>query len=291
VGDGEGRERGITVIGLHLTHHIPEAGNLRAPGPGLWSVKGPRLRFVAVLIAAAAAITGCAAATDTRAAAPRPARAAVTTPPRDTAPSQLRSGSTHAFDRHAHSTRDPSSIWVIVNKTHPIALADFRPDITLVRGYQVARPAAGPLTRLLDAADAAGQHLKIASAYRSRAYQEGVHERLVAEQGQVAADAISARPGYSEHQTGLAVDLEPLDGRCALDQCFAQTTQGRWLAAHAAHFGFVVRYTAQNRKRTGYAPEPWHFRYVGTALAHELRSSGSDSLEEFFGVSGGDYPG
>lgn len=243
-----------------------------------------------MLIVAATLITGCAAAADTRAAAPRPAREAVTTPPTDTAPSRLRSGAEHPFNRHAHSTRDPSSIWVIVNKAHPIHPADFRPDITLVRGYQVARPAAGPLANLLETADAAGLHLKIASAYRSRAYQEGVHARLVAERGQVAADAISARPGYSEHQTGLAVDLEPLDGRCALDPCFAQTAEGRWLTEHAARFGFVLRYTAQNRKWTGYAPEPWHFRYVGRALARELRSSGSSSLEEFFGVSGGAYP-
>lgn len=242
-----------------------------------------------MLIVAASVTSACAAAADTRAAAPRPAGAAVTAQPNDGAPSMLRSGAEHPFNKHAHSTRDPSSVWVIVNKTHPIHPSDFRPDIRLVRGYQVARPAAGPLANLLDAAAAAGLHLKIASAYRSRAYQEGVHARLVAERGQVAADAISARPGYSEHQTGLAVDLEPLDGRCALDPCFAQTPEGRWLEEHAARFGFVVRYTAQNRKWTGYAPEPWHFRYVGRALAHELRTSGSGSLEEFFGVSGGNY--
>ena len=254
-------------------------------------MKCPHLRLALVLAVAAAAATACTAATATHAAAPMPARHGVTAPPKRTAPSRTPSGSEHPFDKHAHSNRDPSSIWVIVNKTHPIHPADFRPDITLVRGYQVARPAARPLTRLLDAADAAGQHLKIASAFRSRAYQEGVHAQLVAQQGQVAADAVSARPGYSEHQTGLAVDLEPVDGRCALDQCFAETPEGRWLATHAAHFGFVPRYTAENRRRTGYAPEPWHFRYVGPALAHELRSSGSDSLEEFFGISGGDYPG
>lgn len=254
-------------------------------------MKCPALRLIFVLIAVAAATTACTAATDTRAAAPRPAPEALAAHPESTAPARPPSGSEHRFDKHAHSTRDPSSIWVIVNKSHPIHPIDFQPDITLVRGYQVARPAAGPLSRLLDAADAAGQHLKIASAFRSLAYQDGVHARLVAERGRAAADAISARPGYSEHQTGLAVDLELPDGRCALDPCFAETPEGRWLATHAAHFGFVLRYTAHNRGRTGYAPEPWHYRYVGPALAHELRSSGSDSLEEFFGVSGGDYPG
>ena len=158
-----------------------------------------------------------------------------------------------------------------------------------MRGYQVATDAAGPLLHLLDAADRAGVPLKIASAYRSFGYQEGVHSHLVATMGPSAADAISARPGYSEHQTGLAVDLQPLDGTCALDPCFVHTRAGRWLVAHAWTFGFVVRYTEANRRITGYSPEPWHFRYVGPALARELHDTGTGSLEAFFGVRGGDY--
>jgi D-alanyl-D-alanine carboxypeptidase len=194
------------------------------------------------------------------------------------------------FDRTRHSLTDPASIWVIVNKSHPIDPLDFRPEITLVRGYQVATAAAGPLARLLHAADRAGVPLKITSAYRSFAYQEGVHSHLVATMGLHAADAISARPGYSEHQTGLAVDLQPLDGTCALDPCFVHTRAGRWLAHDAWRFGFVVRYTKANSRITGYAPEPWHFRYVGASLARELHDTGTGSLEAFFGVRGGGYP-
>jgi D-alanyl-D-alanine carboxypeptidase len=159
-----------------------------------------------------------------------------------------------------------------------------------VRGYQVATPAAAPLARLLDAADRAGVPLKIASAFRSYGYQEEVHSHLVATEGLQAADAISARPGYSEHQTGLAVDLQPLDGTCALQACFAGTGAGRWLTGHAWTFGFVVRYTQANSHVTGYSPETWHFRYVGSALARELHQTGVASLEQFFGVTGGDYP-
>jgi zinc D-Ala-D-Ala carboxypeptidase len=194
------------------------------------------------------------------------------------------------FDRSAHSLTDPTSIWVIVNKKHPITPLDFHPEVALVRGYQVATAAARPLARLLETADRAGVHLKIASAFRSLGYQEGVHSHLVATLGLRAADAISARPGYSEHQTGLAVDLQPLDGACALDACFVHTRAGRWLAAHAWTFGFVIRYTDANRRVTGYSPEPWHVRYVGTALARELRDTGIGSLETFFGVPGGGYP-
>ncbi|HEY0948944.1 M15 family metallopeptidase [Nocardioides sp.] len=195
------------------------------------------------------------------------------------------------FDRAAHSTTDPSSIWVIVNKSHPIEPSDFRPAIALVRGYQVAVPAAGPLEDLLAAADAEGLGLKIASAFRSYDYQLSVHAAHVAERGHVAADQVSARAGHSEHQTGLAVDLvTPADPGCDFDACFADTPAGRWLARESWRFGFVVRYRAGTTAVTGYSPEPWHLRFVGRELAAELHRSGDPTLEEFFDVSGGDYP-
>lgn len=195
------------------------------------------------------------------------------------------------FDRTAHSTTDPTSIWVVVNKTHPITPQDFEPETALVRGYRVATAAAAPLEELLEAAAAQGLDLKIASAFRSFDYQQGVHAHLVATGGAAFADRVSARAGYSEHQTGLAVDLQYVGtGDCALDQCFAQTPAGTWLAAHSWEYGFIVRYTAVNQQVTGYAPEPWHFRYVGADLARELHDTGVDTLEEFFGVTGGDYP-
>jgi zinc D-Ala-D-Ala carboxypeptidase len=194
------------------------------------------------------------------------------------------------FDRTRHSTTDPGSIWVIVNKTHPIAPSDFRPQISLVRGYQVATPAAGPLTRLLADSDARGLGFKIASAFRSYDYQAGVYGGTVATRGQEAADQVSARPGHSEHQTGLAVDLvTPASPGCDFDACFATTPGGRWLAENAWRYGFVVRYQPGSTAVTGYSPEPWHLRYVGRALAAELRRTHVATLEEFFGVPGGDY--
>ncbi|MFL6062599.1 MAG: D-alanyl-D-alanine carboxypeptidase family protein [Marmoricola sp.] len=195
------------------------------------------------------------------------------------------------IDTSAHSTSDPSSIWVVVNKTHPIHPLDFRPDIAIVRGYQVATAAAEPLGRLMDDGDRAGLGLKIASAFRSYDYQVAVHGDLVASEGQVAADKISARPGYSEHQTGLAVDLiTPDEPGCDLDQCFAGTAAGSWLRENAWRYGFVVRYTAADRAITGYQPEPWHLRYVGRDLAAAMHASGTATLEQVFGISGGDYP-
>lgn len=195
------------------------------------------------------------------------------------------------FDRTAHSTTDPSSTWVVVNKTHPVSVPDFRPDLAIVRGYQVATPVAVPLTRLLDAGDRRGLGLKIASAFRSYAYQERVHAATVASRGEAEADRRSARAGHSEHQTGLAVDLvTPSDPSCDFEACFAQTPAGRWLAHRAWRLGFVVRYQPATTAVTGYQPEPWHLRYVGRPLAVELHRTGVATLEEFFGVPGGDYP-
>ena len=167
------------------------------------------------------------------------------------------------FDRTTHSTTDPQSIWVIVNKTHPVTPSDFRPEVDLVRGYQVATTAAGPLGRLLAASDRRDLGFKIASAFRSYGYQYGVHAATAAARGQAGADLVSARAGYSEHQTGLAVDLiTPADPGCDFDACFAHTPGGRWLAHNAWRFGFVVRYQPATTAVTGYAPEPWHLRYV-----------------------------
>jgi D-alanyl-D-alanine carboxypeptidase len=194
------------------------------------------------------------------------------------------------LDLSAHSTTDPTSIWVVVNKTHPIQPIEFRPQLGIVRGYQVALPAVAPLSALMDAGDAAGLGLKIASAFRSYDYQVNVHAQVVDAQGSVAGDRISARPGYSEHQTGLAVDLiTPANSACDLTQCFATTPAGRWLAQQSWHYGFIVRYTKGNEAVTGYEPEPWHLRYVGHPLAAQMRRSGTTTLEQVFHLHGGDY--
>ncbi|RNL77326.1 M15 family metallopeptidase [Nocardioides marmorisolisilvae] len=251
---------------------------------------GALRRTSSVLTALAAAslvLGGCAADRQ-----PETSSAAVVTPdPPSRSVDASRTQPGRDLDTHAHSTTDPRSIWVVVNKTHPITPLTFRPQLSIVRGYQVATPAAGPLTDLLAASDSAGLGFKIASAFRSFDYQERVHRNLVASQGQQAADRVSARPGYSEHQTGLAVDLiTPGSPSCDFDQCFAHTPGGRWLTEHAWEYGFLVRYTPRNEAVTGYEPEPWHLRYVGKPLATAMHNAGVTTLEEFLGVPGGDYP-
>jgi D-alanyl-D-alanine carboxypeptidase len=193
-------------------------------------------------------------------------------------------------DLAAHSTTDPTSPWVVVNKRTPLDPIDYEPDLTTVRGYLVRPDAAPDVAALLDAADADGVRLTLRSAYRGYPKQVAVYEGWVAQLGARQADAVSARPGYSEHQTGLGVDVGgTTQPECDFEACFGETVEGRWVAEHAAEFGLLVRYTRQNSAVTGYAPEPWHLRWVGRELAEHLRATGVTTLEEAFGVPGGDY--
>lgn len=201
----------------------------------------------------------------------------------------LAAADSSGFDRAQHSPRVPGSPWVVVNKRHALP-PDHTPELTTVRGHRVAVRAAVDLTRMLDDAEAAGLGLRIVSAHRSYARQQAVYSRAVASRGTASADALSARPGHSEHQTGLAVDVSTSHvPSCELRRCFGETTAGRWVASEAWRYGFIVRYTGANRGVTGFAHEPWHLRHVGRELAAEMQRTGTSSLEEFLGVRGGDY--
>ena len=120
------------------------------------------------------------------------------------------------------------------------------------------------------------------SGFRNYELQKKLYEKYVEEEGKEAADRESARPGYSEHQTGLAFDLINTDGDLVTEEKAAQ-----WLLDYAADYGFVVRYLKGKEKETGYMAEEWHLRYVGKE-AKEIAASGL-SLEEYYGFEGGDY--
>ena len=120
------------------------------------------------------------------------------------------------------------------------------------------------------------------SGFRSYESQEKLYQKYIVEDGQETADRESARPGYSEHQTGLAFDLIDTNGDLVTEEKAAQ-----WLLDHAADYGFVVRYLKGKEKETGYMAEEWHLRYVGKE-AKEIAASGL-SLEEYYGFEGGDY--
>jgi D-alanyl-D-alanine carboxypeptidase len=200
------------------------------------------------------------------------------------------------FDKSALSLQDPTSLWVVVNKKRPLAPSDYVPadlavpDIQLRSNItnderQVRRAVADALKTMADAAQAEGVTLTLQSGYRSYTFQQNLYGRYVAQQGQSVADMQSARAGHSEHQTGLAVDLGGVTRpACNVEACFADTVEGRWVAANAHLYGFTIRYPQGKAPVTGYTFEPWHLRYVGPELALELHSSGVLTLEEFFGL-------
>lgn len=122
------------------------------------------------------------------------------------------------------------------------------------------------------------------SGYRSYDVQVKAYNSIVKGYGQEAADNESARAGYSEHQTGLAVDFGS-EG-CIIQDCFTNTAAAKWLTYNSYKYGFILRYPANKSAITGYKFEPWHYRYVGQQLASELERTRVATLEEFFGVSG-----
>ncbi|MFC7320154.1 M15 family metallopeptidase [Halobacillus campisalis] len=142
--------------------------------------------------------------------------------------------------------------------------------------------AADALEQLFNAADEQGLDLYATSGYRSYDRQKTIYENNVAERGQEEADKFSARPGTSEHQTGLAMDVTSPEMEFKLDQSFIDTEEGEWLADHAHEHGFVIRYLEGTSDITGYEYEPWHLRYIGKDLSAEIHESGG-TLEEFFG--------
>ncbi len=128
-------------------------------------------------------------------------------------------------------------------------------------GLKLRAEAAAALVAMGKAARADGVTLLASSAYRSFTYQETVYNRVVAELGQEAADRESARPGRSQHQLGLAVDFG------SIDDSFAATSPGRWLAANAGRFGWSLSFPKGYEAVTGYRWESWHYRYVGVKAA------------------------
>lgn len=185
----------------------------------------------------------------------------------------------------AHS--NPASIDVLVNKKHCLQPLSFTPpDLVTTNGATISAKAAGDFNRMFTDAAAAGQGFSVSSSYRSYATQVSTYNYWVSVNGQAVADTVSARPGFSEHQTGLAVDVAA--GGCNLN-CFGGTSQYQWFQANAANYGFIQRYYAGLEHITGYASEEWHYRYVGVATAQDMKAKGIKTLEQYWNMQGGDY--
>lgn len=178
----------------------------------------------------------------------------------------------------------PESLRCLVNKMRPFAQKDWAPsDLVDFEGQQLRAEAAQAARTMMDAAKAEGVTLTVSSAYRSYAVQQQTYQHWVSVNGQKVADQLSARPGYSEHQTGLAIDFSSPEG-CRLEECYEDTRAGRWLAKNAQNYGFILRFPKGQQAVTGYLFEPWHYRYLGKDLTARYVASGANTLEEFLGT-------
>jgi LAS superfamily LD-carboxypeptidase LdcB/LysM repeat protein len=188
-----------------------------------------------------------------------------------------------------HLAPDPYSTLALVNKTNALDPYYLPPDLTIPEvpfttegsapRKQMRAEAAQALEQLFARAAAEGIELAGVSAYRSYPRQATIF-RENWEQDPEEANRSSARPGESEHQTGLAIDVSSPSVNYVLTQAFGETEEGRWLAQNAADFGFILRYPQGKEDITGYLYEPWHIRYVGRPAAEAIAQSGL-TLEEF----------
>jgi len=188
---------------------------------------------------------------------------------------------------------EPNNILVLVNKKHCLS-PDYvppdltRPDINFTFSEDLPKKlmrkeAAEALTRLFEQASSKGITLLGVSGYRSYQTQKEIFENKARLQGEAQANRTSARPGQSEHQTGLAMDIT-CPSVYNLSTSFGSTPEGKWVAQNAADFGFIIRYQKGKEGITGYIYEPWHLRYVGIGAARYIYQNGI-TLEEYLGKS------
>lgn len=171
----------------------------------------------------------------------------------------------------------PDSLYVLANKLNHLP-SDYVPEVLVEPNILFSfdskdekrnlRPEAGmALESMFQSATNETLTLYAVSGYRSYKRQESIYNNKVETRGLEEADKVSARPGHSEHQTGLAMDISSLSVGLGLEYAFGQTPEGIWVAEHAHEYGFIIRYPEDKIGITGYNYEPWHLRYVGDDIA------------------------
>ncbi|NWL27847.1 peptidase M15 [Paenarthrobacter ureafaciens] len=258
---------------------------LLAAGAGLIALSACTPETPAPSPAAADTPTGTPSATaTTQAPEVTPAAAATTTHP---APPPSSAAATQ------FSLTDPTSPWVVVNKHRPLNPQNYVPADLVQPAVRLAvngeasllnSTTAAAAEKMFGAAAAEGVIMALASGYRSYSTQVATYNGYVAGSGQAAADRASARPGFSEHQTGWSFDISDGGGACSFQPCFAEQPAAVWAKANAHKFGFVVRYPWMFHEITGYFYESWHLRYIGVEAATAMATGGIATLEEYFGL-------
>ena len=192
--------------------------------------------------------------------------------------------------------QDPTDVLILVNKqnkapTVPVTLV--KPDVTptkpSVADNIYMRPeAARALEALFAGAAEDGITLYATSGFRSYSTQKAIFDRKAAERGEQTANRSVAKPGYSEHQTGLAMDIEgETTLGTGLTAAFGESPEGIWVAEHCHEYGFIIRYPKDKTSITGYIYEPWHIRYVGVEAATQISELGV-TFEEYILLIRGD---
>ena len=128
-------------------------------------------------------------------------------------------------------------------------------------------------------AEAEGFRFRAVSAYRSVEYQRGLYNRYLSEDSKENVDRYSARPGHSEHHTGMAIDLF---GSTEGLRNFVNTPEYEWVRDNCYKYGFIIRYLAETESITGYEDEPWHIRYIGSEASNDMKNKGIKSYEEYY---------
>jgi D-alanyl-D-alanine carboxypeptidase len=187
------------------------------------------------------------------------------------------------FHENIKDVENPNNELVLVNKNNVLS-SDYVPnDLVSISssyaydGKQVRENVKNAFENLAKAATESGHRIVVVSAYRSYDYQEDLYNLNVAEKGKEYADNYSARKGHSEHQTGLAIDVE---GSNRDYMKFQESEEFKWMKANAHKYGFILRYPENKSDVTGFGFEAWHYRYVGTEAATEIYTK-DITLEEY----------
>ena len=193
-------------------------------------------------------------------------------------------GLDYPFYENITTIENPYDLYVLVNKYRQLPkdftqynLVHMDREYTSNDGkeYLLAGVAYDSYVKMADAAKADGVSMRVVSAYRTESYQRNLFNSKVRRSGNVYADNYSARPGHSEHQTGLAVDIN------STYVSFENSAAYRWLQDHAYEYGFILRYPKGKEWITGYSYEPWHYRFVGIDAATVIRNEGI-TFEEYY---------
>jgi len=169
-------------------------------------------------------------------------------------------------------------ICIIVNKYYKVPDGYSPPDLVNVDGQKMRKEAADAFVKMRNDASRENLRIRAVSGYRTVSYQRGLYNRYLSSDSQENVDRYSARPGYSEHHTGLAVDVfGSIDG---LRQ-FENTPEFPWVRDNCYKYGFIIRYFEETEDITGYESEPWHLRYVGARVSTDMKEKGINSFEEY----------